>query len=170
VKDVAALGDCAILAVLCHPNFNMPLTDIQELRHAVVSFARGPQTAECRHGYSLLKPATGIPFEAYLDQVLLSRFWVRTEFFAWVMMLYGIDIHVHYFTTEKVASVQSSAVFLAGAFLNGTNLGVMFLSPINIFFHQYKQMASCCYSRYNHFAMLIPYGGCQGKVFQESFY
>jgi hypothetical protein len=136
VKDIAALDDCAILAVLCHPNFNVPLTDIQELRHAVVSFARGPRTAECRHVYFFLKPATGNPFEAYLGQVLLPRFWVGTEFFTWVLMLYGIDIRVHYFMTEKVASLKSSAVFLAGAFLNGTNLCMTFLSPINIFFHQ----------------------------------
>jgi len=31
VKDVAALGDCAVLSVLCHPNFNAPLTDVQQL-------------------------------------------------------------------------------------------------------------------------------------------
>lgn len=166
VKDVAALGDCAVLAVLCHPNFNAPLTDIVELRRAVVSFARGPRTAECKHVYSILKARAETPFELYLDQVLQPRFWVGTEFFVWATMLYGIDVRVHFFTADKMPCVESSAIFLAGAFPGSvTNLGVMFPSAIDIFFHQYKQMATCNYNRYNHFAILIPFPTCPDKKF-----
>jgi len=111
VKDVTALGDYAVLAVLCHPNFNAPLTDIVELRRAVVSFARGPRTAECKHVYSILKAHAETPFELYLNQVLQPRFWVGTEFFVWATMLYGIDIRVHFFMADKMPCVESSAIF-----------------------------------------------------------
>jgi hypothetical protein len=102
VKDVEALGDCAILAVLCHPNFKAPLCEVQELHRAVVSFARGPRGEECRLVYSLLRAVAVTSFDAYLEQVLQPKFWVGTEFFVWVSMLYGVDICVHFFTAEKV--------------------------------------------------------------------
>jgi hypothetical protein len=101
VKDVEALGDCAILAVLCHPNFKAPLCEVQELHRAVVSFARGPRGEECRLVYSLLRAVAATPFDAYLEQVLQPRFWVGTEFFVWVSMLYGVDICVHFFYCGK---------------------------------------------------------------------
>jgi hypothetical protein len=41
VKDVLAAGDCALLALLNHPNFNAPVSDCLELRRAIVSFALG---------------------------------------------------------------------------------------------------------------------------------
>jgi hypothetical protein len=111
VKDVAPLGDCAILAVLCHPNFKAPFCKVQELCHAIVSFAQGPRIEEYHQVYSLLRALAVTPFEAYLEQVLQPRFWVRTEFFVLVTKLYGIDICLHYFTMEKVPSVQSAAHF-----------------------------------------------------------
>ena len=51
VKDVLAAGDCALLALLNHPNFNAPVSDCLELRRAIVSsgcllyclwYGRGP--------------------------------------------------------------------------------------------------------------------------------
>jgi hypothetical protein len=79
VRDVAALGDCAVLAVLCHPNFTAPLSDVQELRCAVVSFfPQGPRSAECKHVFTVLKNIADTTFEVFLESVLKPRFWVGT--------------------------------------------------------------------------------------------
>jgi hypothetical protein len=91
VKDVAALGDCAVLSVLCHPNFIAPLTGVQQLWCAVVTFARSA-AEDCSQVYTVLKAVGTDPFEAYLEEVLQPRFWVGTDFFVRVTMLYGIDV------------------------------------------------------------------------------
>jgi len=61
-KDVEALGDCAVLALLCPENFRAPFCDAQELRRAVVSFAQGPREAACSRVYSILRATNGVPF------------------------------------------------------------------------------------------------------------
>jgi hypothetical protein len=133
VKDVEALGDCAILAVLCHPNFKAPLCEVQELHRAVVSFARGPRGEECRLVYSLLRAVAVTSFDAYLEQVLQPKFWVGTEFFVWVSMLYGVDICVHFFTAEKVPSFQSTADFLRKSIPGFSLIDLASPNSINIF-------------------------------------
>jgi hypothetical protein len=69
VKDVVALGDCAILAPLCKA---------QEPCCAVIS----PRSEECCQVYSLLRAVAAAPFKTYLEQVLQPRFWVGTGFFS----------------------------------------------------------------------------------------
>lgn len=161
MRDVAALGDCAVLAVLCHPNFTAPLSDVQELRRAVVSFARGPRSAECKHVFTVLKNVADTTFEVFLESVLKPRFWVGTEFFAWVTMLYGVDIGIHFFSSDKLPSFQSTAMFLRDAFPNSSHpWSHSSASCVHVFFHQYKQMTSVDHPMYNHFAMLIPFPIC----------
>jgi len=72
---------------------------IQDLKWAVVSFAQGPEEAECSRVYSLLRSTNAVPFQVYIQQVLQPQFWVGTEFFVWVSMLYGVEVKVHYFGT-----------------------------------------------------------------------
>jgi hypothetical protein len=81
VCDVAALGDCAVLAVLGDPNFKAPLCTVQELHHAVVSFARGAAAEDCSKVYTVLKGVQATSFPIYLEQVLQPRFWLGTEVF-----------------------------------------------------------------------------------------
>ena len=156
VKDVAALGDCAVLSVLCHPNFNAPLTDVQQLRRAVVSFARSA-AEECSQVYATLKAVGAIPFQAYLEEVLQPRFWVGTEFFVWVTMMYGIDIQVHFLNVNREPQLESTVQFLYkhlpnSRYLVGASANT---NPVSVLFHQYKSMNQCLYNRYNHFAMLL---------------
>ena len=161
MRDVAALGDCAVLAVLCHPNFTAPLSDVQELRRAVVSFAGGPRSAECKHVFTVLKNVADTTFEVFLESVLKPRFWVGTEFFAWVTMLYGVVFCIHFFSSDKLPSFQSTAMFLRDAFPNSSHpWSHSSASCVHVFFHQYKQMTSIDHPRYNHFAMLIPFPIC----------
>ena len=52
ICDVAALGDCAVLAILGNPNFKAPLCTVQDLRRAVVSFAQGAAAEDCSKVYA----------------------------------------------------------------------------------------------------------------------
>lgn len=159
VQDVAALGDCAVLAVLCHPNFKVPLGDVQELRRAVVSFAQGPGEAECSRVYSLLRSKNADTFHVYVQRVLQPRFWVGTEFFVWVSMLYGVEVKVYYFGADKIPTLQSTRYFLERVFPDCT-----YFHPnpdiVQILFHQYGRINSCHYPSFNHFAMLISFPCC----------
>ncbi len=116
-KNVEALGDCAVLALLCHENFRAPFCDAQELRRAVVSFAQGPGEAACSRVYSILRATNGVPFYRYLQQVLVPRFWVGTEFFVFGSLLYGVEVKVHFFGADKRPTVQSSRIFFKVIFL-----------------------------------------------------
>jgi len=41
VRDVPGAGDCALLALLHNPAFHAPVSGVDELRRAVMSFSRG---------------------------------------------------------------------------------------------------------------------------------
>jgi hypothetical protein len=111
-KDVAALGDCAVLSVLCHPNFHSPLTDVQELRRAVVNFAHTAASEDCARVYWALRSIAVCPFQAYLEQMLQPWFWLGTEFFVMVTMLYGVEVRVHYLDNNKNPQLESTSHFL----------------------------------------------------------
>jgi len=160
VKDVAALGDCAVLSVLCHPNFHAPLTDVQELRRAVVSFAQSAASQDCAVVYTALKPLNAPPFQLYLQQVMQPRFWVGTEFFVWVTMLYGVEIIVHYLDNHKNPQTESTVHLLRSALPNSHFLTGVHGNPISVLFHQYNNMLNCLYERYNHFAILLHFPSC----------
>jgi hypothetical protein len=51
VKDVAATGDCAVLALLQNPMFP---SACNELRRFIVSFARGPNQVDCKQIYAIV--------------------------------------------------------------------------------------------------------------------
>ncbi len=80
ICDVAALGDCAIIAILGNPSFKVPLTSMQELRRSVVSFAQGVAAQDCKRVYSILKSSTATVFDVYLEQVLQPRFGLELSF------------------------------------------------------------------------------------------
>ncbi len=164
VKDVAALGDCAVLSVLCHPNFHAPVTDIQELRRAVVSFAESAGNQDCAVVYTALKPVNSPPFQLYLQQVLQPRFWVGTEFFVWVTMLYGVEVLVHYLDNHKVPQTESTLHFLRSSLPDSRYLTAVHGNPISVFFHQYNRMNVCMYDRYNHFALLLNFPSCPANL------
>jgi hypothetical protein len=46
VKDVAAAGDCAVLALLQNPMFPSASSSCDELRRFIVSFVRGPNQVD----------------------------------------------------------------------------------------------------------------------------
>jgi hypothetical protein len=54
VKDTFAAGDCALLSLLSNPRFAAPVSSSTELRHAIVSFARGESRQECFNTYALI--------------------------------------------------------------------------------------------------------------------
>jgi len=111
-KDVAALGDCAVLAVLCHPKFHSPFTDVQDLWRTVVNFARTVASEDCATVYSVLRSVAVCPFQVYLEQMLQPRFWVGTEFFVMVTMLYGVEVRVHFLDNHKNPQVESTVLFM----------------------------------------------------------
>ena len=100
VRDVLGAGDCALLALLHNPAFHAPVSGADELRRAVVSFARGESRQDCSEVYSLVGERNGVTFDGYLSQVLQPGFWVGTVFFVWVSMCYGITICSHYFDDD----------------------------------------------------------------------
>jgi hypothetical protein len=101
VRDVLGVGDCALLALLHNPDFHAPVSGLDELRRAVVTFARGEFHQCCSTVYSLLEEKNGITFDSY-SQVLQPGFWVGTVFFIWVTMCYGIKICSDYFNGERI--------------------------------------------------------------------
>jgi len=156
-KDVEALGDCAILAVLCHENFRAPVSSPHELRRAVVSYAQGPGEAACSRVYSILRATNGVPFHRYLQQVSAPRFWVGTEFFVFVTLLYGVEVKVHFFGGDTRPTEQSSRIFLERNFPNHVTNPQC--NTVDVFFHQYGRRENCSVASYNHFGMLLPFPG-----------
>jgi len=70
VRDVLGAGGCALLALLHTPNFHAPVSGVNELRRAIVSFARGQCRNECYTVYSLVAERNGVTFNCYLSQAL----------------------------------------------------------------------------------------------------
>ncbi len=134
VCDVAALGDCAVLDVLSNPNFKAPLCTVQELHHAVVSFAQGTAAEECSKDYTVLKGLQADTFDVYLQQVLQPRFWVGTEFFVWLTMMYGIEIIVHFFSSHKEVSQESTLGLLKSCLPDSTYLRISNPEAVHVFF------------------------------------
>ena len=155
VRDVCAAGDCALLALLMSPTFEAPVSGADELRRAIVSFARGEARDDCSTVFSLIGENSTSTFDGYLSEVLQPKFWVGTIAFIWTSMAYGIDIVSHFFNEHKQPASNSTADFLEKhmpkycEFLDRTK-------SMHIFFHQYKNMRRCKPSMYNHFATLVP--------------
>jgi len=152
VKDVLAAGDCALLALLNHPNFNVPVSDCLELRRAIVSFALGPCRDACFTVYGMVGDRSNMQFDCYLQHVLQPRFWVGTVFFIWASMAYGCDVRSHYFDEFRAPKYESTADFLVKYFKDYLKENMLI---VDVFFHQYRNMGRCKPSMYNHFASLI---------------
>jgi len=152
VKDVLAAGDCALLALLNHPNFNAPVSDCLELRRAIVSFAQGPCRDACFTVYGMVGDRSNMQFDCYLQHVLQPRFWVGTVFFIWASMAYGCDVRSHYFDEFRAPKYESTADFLVKYFKDYLKENMLI---VDVFFHQYRNMGRCKPSMYNHFASLI---------------
>ncbi len=88
------------------------------------------------------------------------RFWVGTEFFVWVTMLYGVEIIVHYLDNHKNPQTESTMHLLRSALPNSHFLTSVHGNPISVLFHQYNNMLNCLYERYNHFAILLHFPSC----------
>jgi hypothetical protein len=162
VRDVLGAGDCALLALLHNPDFHAPVSGPDELRRAVVTFARGEFRQCCSTVYSLVGEKNGITFDSYLSQVLQPGFWVGTVFFIWVTMCYGIGVCSHYFNGERIPECSSTDDFLrrhlpAVAWANSQQ-------QVHVLFHQYRNIKSCKPAMYNHFASLIPVPHFSGAV------
>jgi hypothetical protein len=153
VKDVLAAGDCALLALLNHPNFNAPVSDCLELRRAIVSFAQGPCRDACFTVYGMVGDRSNMQFDCYLQHLLQPRFWVGTVFFIWASMAYGCDVRSHYFDEFRAPKYESTADFLVKYFKGYLKEDMLI---VDVFFHQYRNMGRCKPSMYNHFASLIP--------------
>jgi hypothetical protein len=54
MKDVSTAGDCALLSLLYHLNFQAPLTTSEELSCADVSFATSVQWDNCFNVYAMV--------------------------------------------------------------------------------------------------------------------
>jgi len=108
VRDVPGAGDCALLALLHNSVFHAPVSGVDELRRAVMSFSRGESPQDYSKVYSLLREKNGGTFDGFLSQVLQPGFWVGTLFFAWVIMCYGITICSHYFNSQWIPQHNST--------------------------------------------------------------
>jgi hypothetical protein len=163
VKDVSAAGDCALLSLLCNPNFRAPLTTSDELRHAVVSFATGVQREDCFTVYSMVGDRTNVHFETYLQHMLRPGFWVGTVFYIWASMAYGCNIRTHFFNEFREPQQELTENFLK-KYLNRYVPVDENQQMINIFFHQYKNMLRCKPSMYNHYAALLRLESLDGEL------
>ncbi len=85
-QDVSTAGDCALLSLMGNPNFQAPLSTANELRRAVVTFARGVKQQDCITVYSMVGNRSNMSFEVYLENVMRAGFWVGTIFFIWTSM------------------------------------------------------------------------------------
>jgi hypothetical protein len=107
IRDVCAAGDCALLALLMSPTFEAPVSGADELRRAIVSFARGEARDDCSTVFSLIGKNSSMTFDGYLSQVLQPKFWVGTIAFIWTSMAYGIDIVSHFLmSTNSLILIQ----------------------------------------------------------------
>ncbi len=143
VRDVLGAGDCALLALLHNPNFHAPVSGTDELRRAVVAFARGISHDECSTVYALVGEKNGVTFDAYLSQVLQLGFWVGTVLFIWVMMLYGIDIRSHFFDAQQIPECNSTYDFLKQHLPTVASSVAQDKTPVHVLFHQYRNMKRC---------------------------
>jgi len=153
IRDVAGAGDCALLALLRSPNFRAPLSSSDELRRFVVSFVRGPGQFDCSQVYAIVGDRSHLHIEVYLDNVLMPRFWIGTIFFIWTLIALGIRIRSHYFNEFREPKLECTASFLKQYFPN--KYGTDEWPTVDVFFHQYGNMARCKPSMYNHFASMI---------------
>jgi hypothetical protein len=53
VKDIAAAGDCAVLALIQNPMFPSACSSCDELRRFIVSFVRGLNQVDCKQIYAI---------------------------------------------------------------------------------------------------------------------
>jgi len=155
VRDVLGAGDCALLALLHNPNFHAPVSGVNELRRAIVSFARGQCRDECCTVFSLVAERNGVTFDCYLSQALQDGFWVGTVFFIWVTMCYGIDIRNHFFNAQRNPEFNSTCAFLEGHLPSALPSNAENRAAVNVLFHTYRDMKRCKPAMYNHFATLI---------------
>jgi len=155
VRDVAEAGDCALLALLISPSFEAPVSGADELRRAIVSFARGEARDDCSRVFALVGDKSSQTFDGYLNEVLETGFWVGTIAFIWTSMTYGINIVSHFFNEMKQPDSNSTAKFLQLHFPSHFE-NINPNKTVHVFFHQYKNMKRCKPSMYNHFAALVP--------------
>ena len=73
----------------------------------MVTFARSA-AEDCSQVYTVLKAVGADPFQAYLEEVLQPRFWVGTDFFVRVTMLYGVDVQVHFLNGDREPQLKST--------------------------------------------------------------
>jgi len=142
VRDVLGAGDCALLALLHNPNFHAPVSGVNELRRAIVSFARGQCRDECCTVFSLVAERNGVTFDCYLSQALQDGFWVGTVFFIWVTMCYGIDIRSHFFNVQRNPEFNSTCAFLEGHLPSALPSNAENRAAVNVLFHTYRDMKS----------------------------
>jgi hypothetical protein len=112
VVDVLGAGDCALLVLLLSPSIEAPVSRADELRRALVTFARGEAPNNCSNFFSLVGEQCSETFDGYLSQVLQKEFWVGTIAFIWTSMAYGINIVSHFFNDKKEPKLNSMATFL----------------------------------------------------------
>jgi len=166
VRDTLGAGDCALLSLLVNPSFVAPVSSSNELRRAVVSFARGAHREECSTAFALLADRGNTHFEGYLEHVLQPGAWVGTLFYVWTSLAYGCNIRSHFFNEFRETKVESSRDFIHKYFQRDADF---FQGTVDVFFHQFKNMTRCKPSMYNHYAALIPVE-CHGgglSIFNE---
>jgi hypothetical protein len=143
VRDVLGAGDCALLALLHNPNFHAPVSGVNELRRAIVSFARGQCHDECCTVFSLVAERNGVTFDCYLSQALQDGFWIGTVFFIWVTMCYGIDIRSHFFNAQRNPEFNSTCAFLEGHLPSALPSNAENRAAVNVLFHTNRDMKRC---------------------------
>lgn len=153
VKDVAAAGDCAVLALLQNPMFPSAFSSCDELRRFIVSFVRGPNQVDCKQIYAIVGDRSHLHFDVYLGHVMMPRFWVGTVFFLWTSIAFGIKIRSHYFNEFREPKVECTGDFLQKYFPHYVQDD---WQTVDVYFHQYGSMTRCKPSMYNHFAALLP--------------
>jgi hypothetical protein len=117
LRDTCASGDCVLPLLLCNPNFAAPVSSSDELRRAVVIFARGECHEEYYTAYALVGDRNNTHYEVYLDQVLRPGFWVGTVFYIRASLAYGCNIRSHFFNKFREPKVESSLDFIKKYFM-----------------------------------------------------
>ena len=145
-----------------NPNFQAPLSTANELRRAVVTFARGVKQQDCITVYSLVGNRSNMSFEVYLENVMRAGFWVGTIFFIWTSMAFGVTIRSHFFNEFREPKCESTAEFISKYFSKDFSDDLDQQPVVDVFFHQYRCMTRCKPSMYNHFAALIPIDNLTG--------
>jgi hypothetical protein len=133
VKDVAAVGDCALLALLQSPMFPSACSSCDELSRVTVLFVRGPNLVDCQKMYANVGDQSNLHFEVYLGHVMMPCFWVGTVFFLWTSITFGIKICSHYFNEFREPKVESTGDFLQKYFLHYAQDD---WQTVDVYFHQ----------------------------------